>query len=277
MSFAKDDIGLTNTQAIVQAQTVKTRVVKDSSETSISQTEDLENQERITFSESLDKRLSDDRDSLDQNQEDSTKLDLINDSYTSISDTISDMKKQVNNTITNEVSDNDLQGLNDSIKDKLGNIEEVVKNTTFGGKELFDESSADSVQASNTENNESNIPSEVKDSSLKALGLPEVNNVTIKSKEDAENLAKNLDHASQEVSKRQSKVSNSQNEIQKNMKDLFLTEINLLKDNDSSNNSVEETKNNVISGILDDPSKSVKIQIKSINTDVLIALIKIHA
>jgi flagellin len=276
MSFAMDDIGLKNLSPALQTNTSKTRIVKESSDKAeTSNVEDLENPEKITFSENLDKRLSGTQDSLDRSQEGGTMLTITSNSLSSISDTISEIKTQIKSVLDNNASNEDLKELSDSIEKKLAEIDKVVEDTTFNGKKLLDGSVQDSLQIDDGNGGKVNISTEFKDTSLKALGLPESENFSISSKEDAQSLLEKLDTTEKEIGTRQAKISGYQNVIQKGLKDLFLTEINLLEEDDNSS-ITGQIKNNVINGVLNNPDGSVKIQIKSLNEDVLLALIRLH-
>jgi len=276
MSFAMDDIGLTNTSSVIQTNTIKTRIVKESSnETATNDVEDFENPERITFSENLDKRLSGMQDTLDKSQEGGTMLTIASNTFSSISDTISEMKTQLKNALDNNVSDKELKELSSSLGKKLAEIDKKVDETTFKDKKLLDGSMKGSLQIDDENGNKVDISTEFKDTSLKALGLPESEGFAINNKEDAKAFLKKLDNAEKEISTRQIKVSDHQNTIQKGVRNLFLTEINLLKD-DSSNTDINQVKSNVIDGVLNNPDKNVKMQIKGLNEDVLLALIRLH-
>ncbi|MDD3013501.1 MAG: hypothetical protein PHC34_07355 [Candidatus Gastranaerophilales bacterium] len=273
-----DDIGLTNLSSILQANTLKTRIVKEESsdKTKPNNAEDPENPERLVFSENLDKRLSGMQDTLDKNQEGGTMLAIASYSFSSISDALSEIKKQVKNAIDNNASDKDLKELNDSIGKKLAEIDKTASDTVFDGQKLLDGSMQNNLQIDDENGGKVNISTEFKDTSLKALGLPESKDFSISNKEEAKAFLKKLDNAEKEIIKRQDMVSKYQGEIQKGIKDLFLTEINLLEDKNDSAGVVDQMKNNVINGVLDNPDQSVKLQIKSLDESVLLALIRLQ-
>jgi len=279
MSFAMDDIGLTNLSSLLQASTFKTRIVKESSDTTQTNTaEDTENSERLTFSENLDKKLSGTQDTLDKSQEGGTMLNIASSSFSSISDTLSEIETKVKSVLDNNASDEDIKELNDFIGEKLAEIDKVVNNTTFNGKKLLDGSMQDSLQIDDENGDKVDISTEFKDTSLEALGLPESTDFSITNEEDAQAFLEKIDNAEEEISTRQETVSGYQDKIQKSVNNLFLTEINLLENEDSSSSTgaVDQVKSDAINSVLNNPEGSIKLQIKSLDEDVLLALIRLQ-
>jgi flagellin-like hook-associated protein FlgL len=274
MSFAKDDVSLSNISALVQAGILKTRIVKETANENIKSATESENEEKVSFSESLSKRLSSIQDTLEKSQEGGTMLNIASYSFSSISDNLSEIKSQLEKLLKKEPTSEDLKEASDSIGKKLGAIEKTVNDTTFNGKKLLDGSVKDSVQIENSDGKKINISSEFKNTSLKALGLPENEDFSVKSKEEAEALLKKIETAEKDISARQTKVSEHQEAIQSSVKDLFLTEINLVDEN-SSENVIDQIKNNAISSIFTNADESVKMQIKSLDENVLLALIRL--
>lgn len=275
MSFAKDDIGLTNISSVQQAGILKTRIVKEASGSEKDTPLETENIERLSFSDNLNKKLSGITDSLEQNQEGLVMLVIADNSFSSVSEIISEVKKQIKG-LDGNASEDDFKELTDSIKKQLEKIDETVKETQFNGQNLLDGSFQGSKNIEDR-GKTVDISTEFKDTSLKALGLPEAEDLEITNKEQVEELNKKLEKAAQEISKRQANVSSHQNEIHKNIQDLFLTEINLLKEDNGPNGSIaNQIKSDAINGILNDPSKGVEVQIKNLDEDILLALIRLH-
>lgn len=273
MSFAKDDVSLSNISALVQAGILKTRIVKESADSKATIEAQSENEEKVSFSENLSKRLSSIQETLEKTQEGGTMLAIATYSFSSISDNLSDIKSQLKKALTEDLSDEDFKQLTDNISSKLGDIQETVDDTTFNGKKLLDGSQKDTVKIKN-DDEEITITSELKDTSLKALNLPNSEDLSIKSKEDAEALLKKVTEAEKEISTRQEKVNNKQEVLQSSMKDLFLTEINL-SESDNSANIIDQIKSDAISSLLNNSDQSVKMQIKTLDEDVLLALIRL--
>lgn len=274
MSFARDDVSLSNISALVQAGILKTRIVKESADLNAKTATETENEEKVSFSENLSKRLSNIQETLEKTQEGGTLLNIATYSFSSVSDNLSEIKSQLEKALKENLSDEDFEQLSANISDNLDNIQETVDNTTFNGKQLLDGSFKGNVKIESDDGEEVDITSELKDTSLQALNLPDSEDLSVKNKEEAEVLLKKINAAEKEINARQEKVSKKQDILQGTMKDLFLTEINLVEE-DNSSNIIDKIKRDAINGILNNSDKSVKMQIKTLDEGVLLALIRL--
>jgi len=258
MSFAMDDIRQVSDVQKLQSNPQTQSLSKSSEDLAISSHVKDSTSENIEFSDKFDYKSSTLDTYLIQKQEQISSIDKASQDMESIKKSFAEAEKQAELVKKDNLPQEDLDQANKQINQSLENIDKTAKESKFNNQKLLDGSmSANGIETMSLET--FNFSADEK----------------IANKADAKQLQEKIQKATEEIEKRQNVLQGNSQKLVSKVDSLV--SIDLGKDNVdvAEYEKVEIIKNNIQKEIFKSPEKSVKMQIKHLNKDILLAMLSL--
>ncbi|OGI17788.1 MAG: hypothetical protein A2255_04530 [Candidatus Melainabacteria bacterium RIFOXYA2_FULL_32_9] len=264
MSIFKDDISLSNSLQKILTNNFQVKTLKENKDIEKNSSK-VEEFEKVVLSENTQKRQKY-NETLENMQEEKNLLETVKQGLSSIHEQLKDIKTQIKGSLEKTLSEEDIEKTNNAIKKDLENIQNIVENTSFNDVKPFKESSFDNSKKSNPE-----------DASSETINLPKTENISMKTKEEYEEFLNKINEASEKVLEIKEQIIQYEEKITEKVDNFIEIESNLNFDSlkDESINLGKELKETAINGIIKDPETGKKIQIRSLDENLLLALFSV--
>lgn len=273
MNYAKDDMIIAKDLA---ALSVNIAELQKSTSTPRKKTvEDVKDQEIFELSESFVEKVKNLKDPLIDSQRGLNAIQVAQNGLAQIEDSLVHVNSLAKKASNEQLSQDEYEELNLKIQNSMSNIDDIVEETEFEGKKILKGELKDIIQVK-AEETDINISSQLTDASASALGMPE--DTDINSQESAQKLS---EQAQQAIAETQAKQEDLNIESEKIIKTV---DANIELDSgvssisyniDGSSGEIEEIKDNVIKEISQNPDRSVKVQIHSLNDKMILAMMSL--
>ncbi len=272
MSFFMDDVGLTPISNQSQSNIFQARTVEKSNNPST--TEDAINQVEDIDVENLKSKV--DQNTIEDVQKAVSVMELAKNGIVEVSDNLTAIKKDLEKALKEDASkDHDWDTVNKNINEKLSNVDKVVKNTKFDDNAILKDGIEEHIVIKDFNNKDIDISKNIKEMSLKNIELKkEDEDVNLKSKEDAESFISKVNGTIEKIRDKEDaaeSVSQDVNNLADNalsMKDFLLG-----KPSEDYSDSGIDLKDAALKSLLENPAESIDIQIKSLDEDIIVALL----
>jgi len=171
MSFIRDDVSLPESLQRLQASILQTKTVTEKTTKDSNSTDNTQEFEKIELSELANKYISENLKKIEDSQENINMLEKADKGLSDVADYLDKIKSDVKKLSKEGLSEEEKKEINKSIKENLKNIDKVAKDTDFNGKKLLDGSLKDRLIIKNEKDDTINISTQLKDTSVKGLGL----------------------------------------------------------------------------------------------------------
>jgi hypothetical protein len=259
MSFAMDDASLTSVVQKLQGTTGLQNSTKTTANTNVS--EDCEQpSESFQLSQNFENKVSNIEDSFIQTQEQGNIFQQASKDLESIKKSFNDIKGQSQTVTENDSTGKALATVNKNINQSLKDIETTAKKSNFNGQNLLDGSMSSQGIAK---------------VSLDTFGFSSKENIT--NNDDAQITQEKALKAAEEISNIQVAIAKNNQELINNVNSYV--EITTKSENEAANTETKDTvdtiKSNIQKGVFSSPKKSVKIQIKSLSKELILAMVNL--
>ncbi len=270
MSFFMDDIGLTPVSNHSQANSFQTRTVEKSNKSSTSdsgfnQVEDID-------VENLKSKV--DQNTIEDVQKALNVLELAKSGLGQVSENLNSIKKSLEKVLKEDDKDQDWATVNRSINEKLDKIDKVAEDTKFDDNAVLSDGIEEKTVIKDFNGKDIDISNAIKDISLRDLKLTEEKNINIKNKEEAESFIARVNGTIEKVRSKEDTADSIRKDVNQlvdatlSMKDFLLSQ----KTEDYSGLGTD-LKDAALKSLLENPAESVDIQIKSLDEDIIVALL----
>lgn len=251
MSIFKDDISLSNSIQGIQTNVFQVKNIKENPTQEINSLKS-EEFEKVVLSDKIQRKQKY-NETLENMQEEINLAQTAKQGLSSIQNQLKEMKNKIEETIKESTTEENIEEVNNIVKEGLGEIQNIVENTSFNEVKPLKESSFD--------DKENNIDKEKH----------------IKKAEDIETFLKKIDNQTREMLETQKQITKYEEKIIQKVDSLVELSSNL-DANKSIQEKVEigkELKETAINGIIKDPETGRKIQIKALDDNLLLALFSV--
>ncbi|OGI03550.1 MAG: hypothetical protein A2Y25_09845 [Candidatus Melainabacteria bacterium GWF2_37_15] len=274
MSIFKDDISLNNSLQKILTNNFQVKTLKENTDLE-KNSPCVEEFEKVVLSDNIQTKQNY-NETLEKLQEDKSLLETTKQGLSLIYDQLKDIKTQIKDGLEKPLSQEDIEKTNKAIKKDLDNIQNIVENTSFNDVKPLKESSFDNKK-NNVEDGDLNTESVFEDASSKTIVLPKIEEVSMKTKEEYNDFLEKMDKVTDKVMKTQEQIVKYEEKLIKKVDNFIEIESNLNFDglNSENVNLGKELKETAINGIIKDPETGKKIQIRSLDENLLLALFSV--
>ncbi len=271
MSFFMDDVGLTPISNQSQANIFQARTVEKSNNPSTS--DGVSNQVEDIDVENLRSKV--DQNAIEDVQKAVNIVELAKNGLGEISENLNSIKKDLEKAVKkDDEKEQDWTAVNKSINEKLDKIDKVIEDAEFDENAILKDGTKEDIVIKDFNDKDINVSEKLKKNSINDFGLAEYKNVNLKNKEEAESFIARVNGTIEKVRNKEESVDIARDDINKvadnalSMKDFLLGK----KSEDDSSSGVD-LKDAALKSLLENPAESIDIQIKSLDEDIIVALL----
>ena len=272
MSFPMDEIGLSDIFKTSQANINITGNVQSLSDSQSNADKTVSPNADVSDTLNLSNDLSkvNTNSSTANLQNTVSMIDTASNGLTAISGYLNNIKQDLQTVQQGDSSNTDMSKLNASIKEQLVNIENTAKSTSFNKTNLLDGSNTKDNTV-NINEKEINPTSGLGDNTLKGLGLPGTNAFSLNSTEEIQTFSKQIDQSSKAVVNQQAIIEATKDKAIKAVGSLVV-----IGGQDTTAKAIAPSASNVQDAILKNPQKNLAVQTKSLDTNLLLAMLSLQ-
>lgn len=271
MSVFRDDISLSNALEKIQSSLFQTKPIKESPAPEEIPSKEQKDFEEVTLSENTQKRHKYDTETIENFQKEVNLLQVTEQGLSAIANELKEAKSQVEKVIEEPMDEKELEKTNSSIQDHLKKVKEISENTSFNDIKPLNGSSSDNTRTNEEKESIINVSSGFREIAATT------ENSSVKTRQEAEEFLRKLNMAVENVQNRQEEVVKFEEKVLQKVDSLIEFESNL-----NSKNADEEfsemgnkLKEAVINGIIEDPQTGKKIQIRTLDENIILALLSV--
>lgn len=273
MSVFKDDINLSNSVQKIQTNIINFNNIRENSNVEQAVPKKQEEFEKVELSDKTQKNQEYNTE-IESIQTQKNILETTKQGLNSINNELEEIKKVVNESFENIEN---TEKTNESVKNRLKNIENIVNDTSFNEIKPLKESSYDNTKTDVENNDKINVSANPDKEAIKIFNLPNPEEVSLKSKEDSEKFLQQVNKTTDEIVEKQKEIAKKEEGLVKQVDSLieFESKIDLNYMDNSKNETGNKLKEAAINGIIENPINGKRIQVETLDKDILLALLSI--
>jgi hypothetical protein len=261
MSFAMDDVSQVSDVRKLQGILKTQNYSKTEDESVTSEYSNVQPLEKFALSENFDSKISNFNESLVQMQEQKNIIEQATKDLETIKKSFGDIEQQAQKVKENDLPKKVIAETNKNIKKSLDDIDQKAKDSKFNDQKLLDGSMSDKG---------------IKEVSLKAFDFSK--NESIATKDDAKKLQEKAQKTAEEIKNRQDMLAQDGKSIVEEVDSTIELETGIGKENAevTEYEKVEAVKSDIQKEVFKSPAKSVKMQIKHLDKDIILAMLSLR-